>query len=63
MVVKVIGALKSYDQSVAVQAASLLHENGHDPRSGTLGQALKQGSPVVRAGFDAYASTLPSAKK
>lgn len=63
VVVKVIGALKSYDQSVAVQAASLLHENGHDPRSGTLGQALKQGSPVVRAGFDAYAATLPSAKK
>jgi hypothetical protein len=48
---------------VAAQAASLLHEAGHDPRSGPLGQALKQATPVVRAGFDAYTTTLPSAKK
>ena len=61
--VKVIGALRSYDQAVAAQAASLLHEAGHDPRSGPLSQALKQSSPVVHAGFDAYTSTLPSTKK
>ena len=63
LVAKVIGALKSYDQAVAAQAASLLHENGYDPRSGTLGQVLKQASSVVRAGFDSYAATLPSVKK
>ena len=60
---RVIAALKPYDQAVAAQAASLLHEAGHDPRSGLLGQALKQATPVVRAGFDAYAATLPSSKK
>jgi hypothetical protein len=60
---KVIAALKPYDQAVAAQAASLLNETGHDPRSGLLGQALKQATPVVHAGFDAYAATLPSAKK
>ena len=59
---KVIAAIKPYDQAVAAQAASLLHEAGHDPRSGLLGQALKQATPVVRAGFDGYAATLPSAK-
>jgi hypothetical protein len=60
---KVIAALKPYDQAVASQAASLLHEAGHDPRSGPLGQALKLAAPVVRAGFDAYAAALPAAKK
>ena len=60
---RVIAALKPYDQAVAAQAASLLHEAGHDPRSGPIGEALKQATPVVRAGFDAYAATLPSAKK
>ncbi len=59
----VIAALKPYDQAVAAQAASLLHEAGHDPRSGPLGQALKPAAPVVRAGFDTYAATLPAAKE
>ena len=60
---KVIAALKPYDQAVASQAASLLQEAGHDPRSGPLGQALKPAAPVVRAGFDTYAATLPAAKE
>ena len=59
----VIAALKPYDQAVAAQAASLLHEAGHDPRSGPLGQALKPAAPMVRAGFDTYAATLPAAKE
>jgi hypothetical protein len=53
-----IRALREYDQAIAAQAASLLHERGIDLDSKRIKEALESGREATREGFAAFAKTL-----
>jgi hypothetical protein len=50
--------LREYDQAIAAQAASLLHERGIDLDSKRIKEALESGREATREGFAAFAKTL-----
>ena len=58
-----VAALATYDESVAAQAASLCQARGLDIRATEFQQALRRGTGPVKAGFSAYAGTLPTPPK
>jgi hypothetical protein len=51
---KVIQSLGQYDESVAVQAANLLHVRGISPEDAEIRAAAKMAGPHVERGFRAY---------
>ncbi len=51
---KLMATLARYDTAVAVQAASLLYQQGADPGTGALRQASESAAPHVRHAFVAY---------
>ncbi len=55
---KLLPALASYDEAVAVQAASLCQAAGKDIRSLEFVRRLKSAAPHVQKGFAAFAATV-----
>lgn len=55
-----LDALGRFDEAVAVQAASLIHEKGVDLRSRAFQEALRHSATRVQEGFAAYLSTAPA---
>jgi hypothetical protein len=51
-----VAALAAHDESVAVQAASLLKASGADLEDAALESAAKQAGPHVERGFRAFLS-------
>jgi hypothetical protein len=52
---RLIERLASFDEAVAVQAASLLRLRGLEPTSASLRPVLETAPPAVKRGFQAYA--------
>jgi hypothetical protein len=44
--------LASFNESVAIQAAALLHKQGRDLRGAAISEALLEASPETRSGFN-----------
>jgi len=55
---KLLPALASYDQTIAAQAANLIHKAGVDLRSPGLSSQLKAVSEAIQRGFTDYLETL-----
>jgi hypothetical protein len=53
-----IAALKSFDEAVAAQAASLLNAANIDPNSASVEEALAGAEPATRRGFARFKETL-----
>jgi hypothetical protein len=51
--------LSPYDQAVSAQAAGLWQKAGHDVREPTFQKLISTAAVSVRAGFQAFAATLP----
>jgi hypothetical protein len=55
---KLVGLLGSYDEAVAIQAASILLKEGWDLGDLRLQKALTRGKPSTRAGFQRFIDEL-----
>lgn len=55
---KLLPALKEYDATVAIQAASLCRAAGKDIQSAEFHKVLKDTAEAVRSGFEAYTKNL-----
>jgi hypothetical protein len=51
---ELVAKLSMFDETVAAHAAHLVSQAGTSLESGPLADALKDGSPAARAGFQAY---------
>jgi len=51
-------ALRSYDEAIAGQAASLLHKAGVDVRESQFVARLRESAPRTQDGFSSYLRTL-----
>jgi hypothetical protein len=51
-IVKIITALTSYDEAVAIQVAALLWKGGSDLKSPKISQALQRATPATKTGFE-----------
>lgn len=59
---RLIRKLRDYDQSVAVQAASLLQLQGVETAGPEITKALQKASPATKAGFEQFSAAWKSSK-
>ena len=60
---KLVKKLAAYDEAVAIQAASLLQQQGQDLTGPTFTKALQKASPATKSGFKSFIEAWQASQK